>query len=367
MLSFPFCMAQDGLVGDISSVFELYAQDKLFQAARALRRVEAGHSNSQEVHGHRIENSADARIQAYAHSRALDAAHCFSHLESIRSDVLEVEETLQRMQLGGARKDKWHKCFDEKTGSELKVYYQEESLGHGEAALHSLLVEGVAHTPILALASIIYETDLYSTLFWFVAESQLIQHPQPTRKMVYSRFSAPWPLADRDACMLGFAVDGLDEDGLLFINIRDARTTDRCKEGRPLSVPSFLEPRNPQKHDAVRMNITGGIELKAMGPNSTRLRMYGNVNPHLDRVPKSLINWLSRSLCRVGFHVLEDKASAIASLPHASRMRHDSVYKWLARRLHEAGIDPDALAFLKDTGANLPIDFKSDVEEVAGL
>lgn len=61
------------------------------------------------------------------------------------------------------------------------------------------------------LNSILYEADLFWAYVVYKLEWSTCKTGKVTR-VFHFQLAAPWPVADRDALLYGFAVDGLDED-----------------------------------------------------------------------------------------------------------------------------------------------------------
>ncbi len=271
----------------LDRALELHSSDKLLQCARALEAAsEAG--------------EGDAAVR-----RRLES----DEFRAIRAEVAELRHFTTSLD----NDDGWTLSYD---GAKTKVWYRKE---RGNAT-HTMRISGLIRAPLLNLAALLYEADLYSELLWFIQSSDILAEPSRLRRAAHFRLFAPWPLHPREVTVYGFAVDGLDEDGCVLVYSRSLKDTD----GIPV-------PKVSAK--AVRANILfSGYELRPDTPSTTHVRFIFNVDPLLPYIPPALINWASRTLCRWSLYAMESRARTLPPA-YAKRQSERPIYEWFDMRL----------------------------------
>lgn len=287
----------------LQSFSTLYATDKILQCARLLKELnstihtlEAGNP-SDRVIGLLLRQNLEQ--QSYFKQALTDCAQLTTLLSAL-DDVRD-----------------WTLSYD---GVDTKVWYRRET----ETSSHSVRIRGTLHAPLLNVLALVYEVDLYQSLFWFFSSStQLpVNHSSDLRLGAHVVTSAPWPLHDRDSVFYGFAVDALDEDRILVVchSILD--------EDPVKNIPSPAS-------GVVRATChDSGFELKPISPDVTEAHFVYNFDPHLPFVPMAVINWATRTFCRWSLRLLESRAQRLheISSQYTSRMRAP-VYERIRLRL----------------------------------
>lgn len=294
----------------------LYRQDKILQCSRLLDSL---HERLRALKSPNPSCPVAAHLQASLTSPAV---------ASIQSEC----EQLRKFQANLRNTDGWNLSYD---GADTKVWYRPEP----NSTMHAIRVEGTIHAPLINIAALLYEADLYHQLFWYVVSSSAlpVTHPSPLKRAVHISSIAPWPLHQRDVTLFAFAVDALDApDHSVMVVSRSITPADPVRGVPPSSARMVRASFN-----------TSGFELRPVRPGVTRARFLYNVDPHLPFVPPPLINWASRTLCRWSLRMLEANATDIArhSPPHVQRMATSPVYARFRARLDEfwaaSGVAPD--------------------------
>lgn len=222
-----------------------------------------------------------------------------------------------------AQNDGWTLSYN---GTDTKVWYRRE-IG---ASTHSIQLSGTIRAPLVNIAALLYESDLYHELFWYVTSSACIpvDHQSDFKRAAHITAFAPWPLCNRDVTLYSYAVDALDEEGEggVIVISRSAR------EGDPVEqIPS------PAAR-VVRADVhNSGFELRPVSPGVTTVRFLYNIDPCFNFLPMPVVNWAARTLCRWSLRMLEARARDldVISPEYQRRVASSPVYDRIRTRLYE--------------------------------
>lgn len=296
-----------------------YRAKKLFQASRVLSSL---NSDIDE-----LKTSSSTSLKQTAHDLETKlSTPPFLKIQSLCAQVAEVQD-------GFADSGDWTVSYN---GEVTKVWYRK----HPRTGAHSILIEGEIRAPFLHVAALMYESDLYDRLFWYVTSAKMLKlkDESPWHRAAHIEIFAPWPLNKRDIAVYAFAVDGLDEDDCVMV------VTNSINDLHPVAekVPSSSESsRN------IRVDLqTSGFVLLPETPGVTKAKFLYNIDPQLAFVPMALVNWIARMICRWSIKMLETRAQDLNALSpvYEERMRSHSFYEIVRRRLDEfwnqKGISP---------------------------
>lgn len=296
----------------LDEVLRLYKADKLLQSARVLEEVKAYLAT---LSGSPSPSPEDAATVAKLKARLDDPE--VKRIDFEADEVASLKRSFES-------KSGWTLSYD---GPSSKVWYRAET----GTTSHSMLVEGEIEAPLLSLAALMYEADLYSELLWFVHSASVLADHSRLRRSAQFTLYAPWPLYDREVAVYGYAVDGLDTDdhGVLVLS-RSLRPSDGVSVPPPQARRGTLSSSLPVRADV----HLAGYELTPQSPGRTRVRAVFNVDPKLPYVPTALVNWSSRTVCRWSLRALESRARNLPPAYH-KRMAERPIYKWFNSRLQE--------------------------------
>lgn len=216
----------------------------------------------------------------------------------------------------------WTLSYD---GADTKVHYRREP----DTSSHSILITGTIRAPLVNIAALLYEADLYPSLFWYIVSSSCLdfEHTSMMRRAVHMESFVPWPLSNRDAAIVAYTIDALDkDDDAVFVISRSIGANDNIDD-----VP---EPVSR----VVRAQIkNSGFELQPVSPGVTKARFLINIDARLNFIPMTVINWASRMLCRWSLRTLEARACDLSKVSDEYEQRLDSrpVYEHIGIRLEE--------------------------------
>lgn len=295
----------------LQDIRQLYHADKLLQCSRLLEPLIAHLSGASSVKSDPPVNSK--------HRTALRKVLETEEFKRIQTECAEVHAFKKALSLS----DGWNLSYD---GDETKVWYRREA----NTSSHSILIEGTIRAPLLNIAALLYESDLYHNLFWYVLSSTVLpvpSHATLLRRATHIEAYAPWPLYKRDVTLYAYAVDALDaDDDAVLIVSRSIRDSDAI-----LNVP---EPGSR----VVRAQFhNSGIEMRPVKPGETKARFLYNVDPQIGFIPIQLVNWFARFLCRWSLRILESRARDLAAVTpeYEKRMKGGAVYAHVRSRLVE--------------------------------
>lgn len=300
--------------GRLAELRSMYDSDKLLSASRLLY-------------------SLDAELKSTScstpHLQSLQTELSTPFFTRVRHECTEVHRlrTLLHDRTG------WTLSY---SGAETRVWYRREE----GMPSHSILTEGTIHAPLLNVAALMYEADLYEQLFWYVTRAYELPLPAPKRlrRAAHISMYAPWPLYNRDVAVYAYAVDALDEEEACVMVVSRS-----LKEGDEVDEP-------PAPNKVVRVDMhDSGFELVPVSPGVVKARFLYNVDPHLAFVPMALINWGARMLCRWSLRTLESRARDLSKMPkqYQERLATAEVYEYIRGRLGEywaaKGLSPETV------------------------
>lgn len=315
----------------------------------------------------------------YYEDRLLQCSRILADLDSkLRlsdpSEDASIQEELQRRlksqfvqqvlaecaQVGALKKmlneeENWTLSYD---GTDTKVWYRREK----DTATHTVRINGTIRAPLVNVAALLYESDLYQRLFWYVTSSKLlaVNHASAMKRAAHIHSYVPWPLHDRDVTLFAFAVDALQDDdnesgGTIIVSSRSVCETD------PVSDVPPPAPR------VIRADFnTSGFELRPVSPTETHARFLYNCDPKIAFVPMTLVNWAARTLCRWSLRVLEARARQLSGVSpeYEERIATAPVYDTIRARLKSfwdsKGVPSDAVDNPPVVPERTSVDFDAD-------
>lgn len=301
----------------LERVHQLYREDKLLQCSRLLTELRDQLTRLQ---------TSDKPLASDLQSKL--------NTEFIQTVQRECDEVHAFKQALGDDQG-WTLSYD---GTDTRVLYRREE----STSTHSIQIVGTIQAPLVNIAALLYEADLYHQLFWYVLTSTTLplDHESLMRRAVHVTSFAPWPLHQRDIAIYAYAVDALDgpdgpDDSVLVLS-RSLRPHDR--------VANIPEPASR----VVRADIhNSGFELQPVSPGVTRAKFLYNIDPHLNFVPSTLVNWATRTICRWSLRALEARAHDLAQVSpdYLQRLDDSPVYERIRNKLVEywahKGLDYD--------------------------
>ena len=95
------------------------------------------------------------------------------------------------------------------------MYYKECEINMEKCI--SMKFEADLNISLMNIIGCFYETELYSNWFPWCKQSQMIAHPKRAKKIVYTYFKTPIPMKNREALIMGYGVNRLEENGTCVI------------------------------------------------------------------------------------------------------------------------------------------------------
>lgn len=194
---------------------------------------------------------------------------------------------------------------------EYRVMYREGPEG---TPFHSLLVEGYVDGPLDVCLCIAWESNLYrkwwpqSSIPTFkILATECLQKSRIGEQICLVRAKLSWPLSSREAIVHFFEFEYFQDDliVLLFNSISDLESIDRSLDG-------FSKDAIPDKNDAIRIDVMGGMTMQKVSNTRSYFRTIANVDMKLDFVPPSFINFISRQLIGSGFMLYKKEVAALS-------------------------------------------------------
>ena len=133
--------------------------------------------------------------------------------------------------------------------------------------------EGIINVPAHRIIELLLDVDRKNEWDEMYLEGHTVADIGPGTRIVYNRFSAPWPVSQRDFV---YVMRNQEVDGkIVFV-------------GKSVEVPSI-----PPKDGAVRGEIhASGFILEPISENSTRVIYFVNADPK-GSIPTMVVNFMS--------------------------------------------------------------------------
>ena len=203
---------------------ELYADDRLLAAARAIRSLSAGDGGKGE--NDQDGSNADAPLRLNESHRAIlaDAGACEELVSSLKAVAAETAKTGK----GGGWK------------SQMESHGHHQSIvgyvigGESGNELSARMETPVERSLLVPILSVLNETDLYKT--WLpnfeiprfkVKHSRKLRQTGRCSQILAVSFELPWPIPPREVVIDAVGFDDIDDDGVIGIRLESLNTGDR--------------------------------------------------------------------------------------------------------------------------------------------
>lgn len=337
----------------LDDVESLYKDDKILDCLRLLRNV----SRQYEV----LSSGGNSTLSSVASTCSqVTEKDVRDRLESalfrrIRDEGERAEKLYESVMTepkphgdGDNQEDGWVLSYN---GTDTKVWYkkneQEDYDDENAAGIHSIRIQGTIQAPLLHVAALLYESDLYSSLFWYVSSSQILPLVEDEsnengdsnyglKRAVHITTLPPWPLFRRDVTLYAYAVDALQSHNCVIVI---SSSISRLSTISP--IVSHIP--NPQPRVTRAIIHDSGFVMTPISPTATKACFTYHIDPKLEFIPLSVINWASRTMCRWSIRVLESKARnlEVVSPLHSRRLHQRPVYQRIRSRLQDYWTEQD--------------------------
>jgi hypothetical protein len=182
--------------------------------------------------------------------------------------------------------DGWNPVsVDKQTG--YGTYYRPEP----GCAFHSFLVKGVVKAPLIALASVLLELDMYKEWYPMANLSEEIMSVGTFHKQSKFAVTIPGPIiANREVCLDGYGIDDLVNRKVVIV-ARGLEEDECLADGRPV-------PKVQKGNVRCGMQCCGFI-VEGISPDTTKVTFMMNIDPRIPNIPRWLINWTSGKMMSV--------------------------------------------------------------------
>jgi len=275
----------------VKHIVELFDQDKLYQAGRALEKLECETGQEEEKE-----------------RKYLDQPK----LLQIRSELGKLRQ-VERLRDG----PEWEMSYD---GATTKIMFQRE-VGSPNVLFK---IQGSIRAEAMNIVCLLNEVDLYSTVIWFFQCAEVIERLGIIRRIVQCRAKLLWPLADREFVTHMSGIDGLDEDDcIVLLTVQDMST-----EG------GYAPSSQSKRREAVRANVDLTFFIQPVEPTCTQLTIIAKIDFKLPQVPNVFMHWFGKAFGRFVVHAIEVRANDLPE-SHRKRLGQDPVYSWFLPRIEQ--------------------------------
>lgn len=202
-----------------------------------------------------------------------------------------------------------------------KVFYKMED---GFSTM-TIYIEGTINAPMINLFAILCEIDLFPLWIPDTESSKLIKEVSPLRKSVNLINVLPWPIWKRELFVeAGCYV--MKEHQAIGVSLESIRTEEWFGEK--------LE-RHPETCIESHMN-RGFFCIQYIDEESSRVKAFLNIDPHLGFIPVVLINWLMKNIASSIVDFLKSKAEKLPQ-EYIDRIEtNKEMYDYVRQKIREA-------------------------------
>jgi len=206
----------------------------------------------------------------------------------------------------------------EKETKLMKAYYKKET----NNPIHSVKLEGIINSSVLNVLAVLYEVDLYSNWWPLSKDVRELKKFSKFKKIIYLVVDLPWPLWNRDCCLMSYGVDNL-EDNHIFAMFRSCTP----EEEKLVQVPKT-------EHTVRSEWQVGGILITPISENQTKVSILVNTDPKVNFIPSSVLNLFTKILTPRMFERLKNTSESVPGSEYENRMRNKPyVYQEARERL----------------------------------
>eukprot|EP00521_Asterionellopsis_glacialis_P009443 CAMPEP_0195287422 /NCGR_PEP_ID=MMETSP0707-20130614/4487_1 /TAXON_ID=33640 /ORGANISM="Asterionellopsis glacialis, Strain CCMP134" /LENGTH=1087 /DNA_ID=CAMNT_0040347175 /DNA_START=103 /DNA_END=3366 /DNA_ORIENTATION=- len=221
----------------------------------------------------------------------------------------------------------------------------------------SIKLEGtMSHVPIFEQIAVLKEVDLYYKWAPFCTSSLALRQLDKLDVLGWIVVGLPNFGLMRDGCFRAIGCDCMKENGTILLvgqGVADQKPSNAneddsksAKEQSPPPQDTYLSndptlpmddiPSIPKRLGAGRMTIRNFDALiEVVSPTEARTKVVSNINPNVDFIPPSLLEFVMRKMVGILLYKLQNAAKKAQKHPvqniHARRMRQESQFykKWL--------------------------------------
>eukprot|EP01066_Platyproteum_vivax_P012676 Platyproteum_vivax@DN5759_c0_g1_i1.p1 len=190
--------------------------------------------------------------------------------------------------------------------------------------------DGMMACPTYQLLCIIYESDLHQHWVPFLKDSKRIAVMSQSSQIVNQVFFFPPPLSNREGRLFGFGVDALSHDRHKNITVIASSLPDNTTEWWGVQIA----PENPK---LVRMHLDFfSFFLYPKEDGTTHVKFLCSVDPKMDFLPKSVINFVIRTMAAEVFKNIAKQSEKFENGPFSKRIKESpELYTLIEKRLAE--------------------------------
>lgn len=216
------------------------------------------------------------------------------------------------------RSDEWNEVANTKG---IRTQWRREE----DSAALSIRIHGVVDEHVFNALSLILEVDLIDS-FVPRTESRLLHEVSRFCMLAYFRLKLLWPMAHRDAVLLGRGVNALADHRLVGVVASSEEDAERWPQAE---FPGGAGAG----HVRMAVNLAGGL-VYPVSEKLTFVSMVANIDPVMAYIPMPFINWVNKHLAYYGFVMFRRKARRIKGSEHEKRMEEKrDVYDYIAQQI----------------------------------
>lgn len=204
----------------------------------------------------------------------------------------------------------------------------------------------MSDAPLFEQIAVLKEVDLHKLWAPFCTSSRTIADLDPLDVVGWFMIGMPTFGLARDGCFRAIGCDNTQEDGTVLMAATGIQDENGKEDPEEQSKMSYLKndpvlekldiPDPPSKRGSRRMTIRSfDAVVHVTSPTSVETTVFANVNPNLDFLPESLLEFGMKHLAGVVLAQMQKAARKATLHPesnaHAQRMRQESAFyeRWL--------------------------------------
>ena len=213
----------------------------------------------------------------------------------------------------------------------------DKATGHGtycrdepNSASMSFLVVGFVDVPMVNMASVIMELDMYKEWFPLCVESEDLGIVSRFHRSSKFAIMLPFPVSNREVFITGYAIDDLTKHKRVIVMAKSVQDGD--------VIPDIVR-RPPVTKGNVRADLkVGGFLIELVSETKCEVSFIMNVDPHLMHVPSAVTNFVSGRLMWVLLRqmAVAAKGSLKPTSKYAERRKtYKEIYDYFEQRAEE--------------------------------
>jgi len=306
----------------VATIHKLYNDDMFSEAVKNLRSL------SDLMAKKKSNNSTSAADSRNTYAAMVSKDPVLREVEQMGCEMFDLVASLAPNTFGGGG---WTSMSEVSEGD--MTWYRDEGGGK-----QSFRCQGFIEAPVINLASLIYELDLWPTWFPGIVEASKYAELSKFRIVPLLQSWLPWPMANRSLRLKAYG-DVFNGDSVA-VYARDLMPSD-------LTSSKFEMPSSPEGNVDIELYFAG-FHLIPLSKNVTYLKAIFCLDPKLAALPVSVFNLIVSKTCGILLKVIRANVTAekMKGSEYERRMKTTPAYIEMRKRLATISYGDNAQKYL---------------------